>query len=84
MTKIVKGDVSIKIADLISSATLVILFKKDVETMAYMKLEQGDAYLQPQWPLGMGSTVVKVASNCAIRILKGCLGPAMGPTHFSV
>jgi hypothetical protein len=34
MTTIVKGDVSEKIADLLSSATFVVLQKKDAKTMA--------------------------------------------------
>jgi hypothetical protein len=34
MTTLVKGEVSNKITDLLSSATLVVLLKKDAETMA--------------------------------------------------
>ena len=45
MTVIVKGDVSQKIANLLSSATLVILLKKDAETMEEMKCVLGDAYV---------------------------------------
>ena len=37
MTTLIKGDVSDKIADLLSSATLVVLLKKDAETMAQLK-----------------------------------------------
>ena len=37
MTTVIIGDVSKKIADLLSSATMVILLKKDVDTMAAMK-----------------------------------------------
>ena len=47
MTTLIKGDVSNKVADLLSSATLAILPKKDTETMAQMKWEQGEEYLQP-------------------------------------
>ena len=36
MTVIIKGDVSQKIADLLSSSTLVILLKKDAEIMEEM------------------------------------------------
>ncbi len=61
-----KGEVSQKIGDLLSSATLVILLKKDVETMEEMKRVLGDAYVQPQRPLGMGSSLVKVASDCTL------------------
>ena len=84
MTALVKGDVSHTIANLLSSATLVILLTKDAETMANMKLLQDDAYRQPPRPLGIGSTLMKVASNCALILVKGSLGPAVGPTQFSV
>ena len=57
-TSIILGDVSNKISNLLSSATLVVLLKKDANTMVAMKLAQGPAYLQPQRPLGMGSTFV--------------------------
>ena len=79
MTTLAKGDVFDKIAILVSYATLVILLKKDAETMAHVKLLQGKAYLQPQMPLCMGSTLVKVASNCAL-LIKGSLDLAIGPT----
>jgi len=36
-TSIIQGDVSDKISHLLSSATLVVLLKKDAETMAEMK-----------------------------------------------
>ena len=51
-TSIILGDVFDKISHLLSSATLVVLLKKDAGTMAAMKLAQGPAYLQPQRPLG--------------------------------
>jgi hypothetical protein len=84
MTILIKGDASDKIADLLSSATLVVLLKKDAKTMAHLKQLQGDAYLQHQRPLGIGSTLVKVASNCAMLINRGSLGPALRPSQFSV
>jgi hypothetical protein len=62
----------------------VILLKKDAETMAEMKRRQGAAYLEPQRPLGMGSILIKVASKSAILLLKGNLGPTLGPTQFLV
>ncbi len=49
--------------NLLSSATLVILLKKDAETMEEMKRVLGNAYVQPHRPLGMGSSLVKLASN---------------------
>ena len=79
MTTLVEGDVSDNIADRLSSMTLVILLKKDAETMAQLKRLQGDAYMQPQTPLGMGFTLVKVALICTLLLIKGSLGPAVVP-----
>ena len=78
MTTVVKGNASDKIADLLSSATLVILLKKDEETMDVMKKALGDVYIQPQRPLGMGSTIVKIASKCTLIPLYMSLGAAVG------
>jgi hypothetical protein len=83
-TSIIQGDVSDKISQLLSSTTFVVLLKKDAETMAAMKQAQGLAYLQPQRPLNMGSTFVKLASNCALHLIRGSMGPAVGPAQFSV
>ena len=84
MTVIIKGDVSNKIADLLSSESLVFLLKKDAATMAEMKLAHGEMYLQPQRPLGMGSTLVKTACNCALILLRGSLGGDVGSSQFYV
>ena len=78
MTNIIKRDVSRKVANLMSSATLVILLEKDAGTMAALKISEGDAYLQPLSPLGIGSSLVKIASNCALHLLRGNLGPGVG------
>ncbi len=48
------------------------------------KQAQGLAYLQPHRPLGMGSIFVKLASNCALHVIRGAMGPAVGPAQFSV
>jgi hypothetical protein len=85
MTTIVKGDVSKKVADLLSSTTLVIHLKKDVETMAAMKKALDAAYVQPQHPyLGVGSTLVNIASSFALIMVRGSLGAAVGPSQFSI
>jgi hypothetical protein len=52
--------------------------------MAAMKEALGMDYLQPQRPLDMGSTLFKIASNCALLLLRGSLGVAVGPSQFSV
>ena len=84
MTTVIRKNVSKKIADLLTSATLVILLKKDVDAMAAMKEAMVVNYLQPQGPLGMGLTLVKIASNSALILLCGSLGGAVGPSQFSV
>jgi len=61
MNVLIKGEVSDKIANLLSSATLVILLKKDAEMMAEMKRVTGDAYMQPLRILGMESTLIKLS-----------------------
>jgi hypothetical protein len=49
-----------------------------------MKRTLGDAYIQPHRPLGMGSSLVKLASNFALLLLRGSLGVAVGPSQFAV
>jgi hypothetical protein len=84
MTTIVRGDVSQKLDDLLSSATLIILLKKDAATMAAMKEELSTDYVQPQRPLGMGSTLVKIASNYPLLMPHGSRGAVVEPSRFSV
>ena len=84
ITTIARGDVSERITDLLSSATLRILLKKEAETMAAMKEALGADYVQPQRPLGMGSILVKIESNCALILPRGSLGVVVGPFQFSV
>ena len=52
--------------------------------MVAMKHAIGSNYDQPQRPLGMGSTLTKIASSCALHIMRGSLGAAVGPSKFSV
>ena len=84
LTVVVSGDLPQKTAYILSSATLIILLKKDAETMETLKQQMGDAYLQPQRPIGMGTTIVKMACNCALPMVKEAMGPAVGPSQFAV
>jgi hypothetical protein len=84
MAVIVNGGVSQKIAYLLSSATLVILLKKDAETMEEMELVLRDAYVLPHRSKGMGFSLVKLVSNCALLLLRGSLGAAVGPSQLGV
>jgi hypothetical protein len=63
LTAVVTGDVPPKTADILSSAILIILLKKDTASMEALKLVQGEAYLQPQRPIGMGTAVARLACN---------------------
>jgi len=84
LTTVVAGDVPKKTTDIMSSTTLIILLKKDAEAMAELKLKQGASYLQPQRPIGMGTTLVKTTCNCALLMVKDAMGPAVGPSRFAV
>ena len=75
----VQGDVPQKTVDIMSSATLIVLLKKDVEQMHALKDKLGEAYLHPQRPIGMGTALVKLACNCALTMVKEAMGPAVGP-----
>jgi len=44
----------------------------------------GEAYLQPQRPIGMGTALVRLACNCALTMVKDAMGPAVGPRQFAV
>ncbi len=52
--------------------------------MEALKLAQGEAYLQPQRPIGMGTTVAKLACNFALQMVKEAMGPTMSPSQFAV
>ena len=84
LTAIVAGDVPKKTADILSSATLIILLKKDAAAMEAMKQQMGAAYKQPQRPIGMGTALVKAACNCALLMVKEAMGPAVGPSQFAI
>jgi hypothetical protein len=81
---VVQGAVPQKTANILSSATLIVLLKKDAEQMQALKDKQGEAYLQPQRPIGMGTALVKLACNCALIMVKDAMGPAVGPGQFAV
>ena len=80
LTAIVAGDVPQKTADILSSATLIVL----PPAMEALKQHQGEAYRQPQRPIGMGTSLVKAACSCALTMVKDAMGPADGPSHFAV
>jgi hypothetical protein len=75
MTAIITSDVPSETADILSSATMVVLHKKIAATMEELKRRQGAAYIQFQWPIGMGISTVKVACNCALLQIKYAMGP---------
>ncbi len=84
LTAVVAGDVPKKIADIMSFATLVVLLKMDAAAMEAMKQQQGATYKQPRRPIGVGTAIVKAACNCALMIVKDAMGPAVGPSQFTV
>ena len=52
--------------------------------MEALKQQRGDAYRQPQRPIGMGTPLVKAACNCALLMVKEAMDPAVGPTQLAV
>jgi len=85
MTAVVAGDVPSKTVEIYclhrySSS----LSKKDAEVMEALKRQYGLTYVQPQLPIGMGTAIVKVASNCALLLVKDAMGLAVGPSKFAV
>ena len=51
------GDVLSKTAYILSSATLIVLLKKDARAMEEMKVRLGPTYVQPQHPIGITSNI---------------------------
>jgi hypothetical protein len=84
MTTVVLGDIPAKTTNIMSSAALIVLLKKDATSMDAIKHQQGAAYAQPQRPIGMGTTIVKVACNGALLLVKDAMGPPLGPSQFAV
>jgi hypothetical protein len=73
------GDVLGKTADVLSSATLIILLKKDAPAMEEVKARLGPAYVKPQRPIGMGTAIAKVACNCALLLVKEAMFQRLAP-----
>ena len=71
---LVAGDATDATCDLLSSATLVILLKKTKAEMEALRAKQGAAYMQPQRPLGMGSTIPKLVASCVLDIAPPAIG----------
>ena len=79
------GDVTDDTCYLLSSATLVVLLKKIEEEMeAALKLRQGQLYMQPQRPLGMGNTFPKIAANYILAKVQPVVGVSAGARQFAV
>ena len=66
------GNVTDATCDLLSSGTLVILLKKTKEEMAAMHAALGEAYLQPQRPLGMGGILTKKKERKKSLTMRAC------------
>ena len=81
---LVAGDVTENTCDLLSSATLVILLKKIGEETEALKLKRGQHYHPPQWPLGMGSTIPKIAVNCVMAKVQPTMGVLSGAHQFTI
>ena len=69
LTDLAAGDVTDATCNLLSSATLVVLLKKNEAEMKALSVKQGLAYTQQQRPLGMGSAIPKLAASCVLEIV---------------
>ncbi len=63
------GDVTDATCDLLSSASLVVLFNKYETEMEALTETQGTSYKQPQWLLGTRSAIPKLAASCVLEII---------------
>jgi hypothetical protein len=84
MTTVYTVDVPTKTANILSSATLVVLLKKDAAAMEVMTRKLGPTNVQPQRPIGMGMAIVKVEFKLVLLLVKEAMGSAVGPTQFAV
>ena len=81
---LVFGDVIDATYGLLSSAALVIIFKKIEEEMADLRAAKGDAYLQPHRPMGMGGTITKLAAIYDRSLVEVAVWAAAGPRQFAI
>jgi hypothetical protein len=40
--------------------------------------------MQPQRFIGMGTSLVKITSNCALTMVRDVMGPAVGPSQLAI
>ncbi len=52
--------------------------------MEALKLMQGQLYSQPQRPLGMGSTIPKIAAKCILAKVQPAVSVSAGAHQFAV
>jgi hypothetical protein len=62
----------------------VVILKKTDEEMEALKLMQRQLYRQPQRPLGMGSTIPKVAASCILAKVQPAAGVSAGAHQFAI
>jgi hypothetical protein len=77
-------DVRDATCDLLSSTTLVVIFKKTEAEITALREQHGDAYKQPQWLLGMGTVISKMAANCVLGIVQPTVGMTTRARQSSV
>ena len=62
----------------------MVLLKKTEAEMADLRERQGDAYIQPHRPLGMGSAIPKLAASCVLGIVQPSVGMAARAHMFRI
>jgi hypothetical protein len=84
LAAMVAGDVTDATCDLLSSASMVILLKKTEAEIEALGATQGEAYMQPHRPLGMGSAILKLVASGVLDIVQPVIGVATGANQFAV
>eukprot|EP00873_Tetraselmis_striata_P010115 jgi/Tetstr1/430379/TSEL_020190.t1 len=87
MTVVCSGNVSDRVKQLLSSSTLIPLWKKDEEARGDLRGQaeaQNSPYRPPIRPIGFSSALTRVASPAAMWTIRDHIARAVGPSQFAL
>eukprot|EP00873_Tetraselmis_striata_P009583 jgi/Tetstr1/429847/TSEL_019714.t1 len=87
MTVVCSGNVSDRVKQLLSSSTLIPLWKKDEEARGDLRGQaeaQNSPYRPPIRPIGFSSALTRVASSAAMWTIRDHVARAVGPSQFAL
>eukprot|EP00873_Tetraselmis_striata_P036234 jgi/Tetstr1/456498/TSEL_043221.t1 len=87
MTVVCSGNVSDRVKQLLSSSTLIPLWKKDEEARGDLRGQaeaQNSPYRPPIRPIGFSSALTRVASSAAMWTIRDHIARAVGPSQFAL